>query len=155
DIELFDDFPARYNAYARREHRWVRGDWQLLPWLFRRVPVRQDERAKVEAAEAQNATRAPSSFILHPSSFRRNPLPLLERWKVLDNRRRSLVPPALVLWLALGWFLLPVPAWATAGLAVGALTLPFWLQSLGTVVGLVRGGSGLVLREYLNTVGTT
>ncbi len=33
DTELFDDFPARYHAYARREHRWVRGDWQLLPWL--------------------------------------------------------------------------------------------------------------------------
>jgi cyclic beta-1,2-glucan synthetase len=33
DIELFDDFPSRYHAYARREHRWVRGDWQLLPWL--------------------------------------------------------------------------------------------------------------------------
>ncbi len=34
DTELFDDFPARYHAYARREHRWVRGDWQLLPWLL-------------------------------------------------------------------------------------------------------------------------
>ena len=40
DTELFDDFPARYHAYARREHRWVRGDWQLLPWLGRRVPTR-------------------------------------------------------------------------------------------------------------------
>src|SRR5262249_34300608 len=39
DTELFDDFPARYNAYTRREHRWVRGDWQLLPWLGIRVPV--------------------------------------------------------------------------------------------------------------------
>ena len=39
DTELFDDFPARYNAYARREHRWVRGDWQLLPWLGSRVPL--------------------------------------------------------------------------------------------------------------------
>ena len=39
DTELFDDFPARYHAYARREHRWVRGDWQLLPWLGRRVPA--------------------------------------------------------------------------------------------------------------------
>ena len=36
DIELLDDFPASYHAYARREHRWVRGDWQLLPWLFAR-----------------------------------------------------------------------------------------------------------------------
>ena len=41
DTELFDDFPARYRAYARREHRWVRGDWQLLPWLGRRVPTTQ------------------------------------------------------------------------------------------------------------------
>ena len=39
DIELFDDFPARYHAFARREHRWIRGDWQLLPWLFRTVPT--------------------------------------------------------------------------------------------------------------------
>src|SRR5262249_58835720 len=39
DAEFFDDFPARYNTYARREHRWVRGDWQLLPWLGWRVPA--------------------------------------------------------------------------------------------------------------------
>ena len=67
DTELFDDFPARYHAYARREHRWVRGDWQLLPWLGRWVPTAEGRR--------------------------RNPLPLLERWKLLDNLRRSLVPP--------------------------------------------------------------
>ena len=35
DVELFDDFPPRYHAYALREHRWARGDWQLLPWLGR------------------------------------------------------------------------------------------------------------------------
>src|SRR5205085_12412856 len=38
DIELLDDFHARYHAYARREHRWARGDWQILPWAFSRVP---------------------------------------------------------------------------------------------------------------------
>ena len=42
DTELFDDFPARYHAYACREHRWVRGDWQLLPWLGRQVPTPTD-----------------------------------------------------------------------------------------------------------------
>ena len=77
DTEVFDDFPARYRAYARREHRWVRGDWQLVPWLGRRVPT--------------------------PKGWRANPLPLLERWKLLDNLRRSLVPPALLVLLALGW----------------------------------------------------
>jgi len=38
DIELLDGFPARYPAYAQREHRWARGDWQILPWPFPRVP---------------------------------------------------------------------------------------------------------------------
>ena len=35
DIELFEDFPARYEVAAARQHRWARGDWQLLPWLIR------------------------------------------------------------------------------------------------------------------------
>ncbi|MCC5973015.1 MAG: glycosyl transferase [Rubellimicrobium sp.] len=33
DIELVEEFPARHDIAARRQHRWVRGDWQLLPWL--------------------------------------------------------------------------------------------------------------------------
>ncbi|WP_234992388.1 GH36-type glycosyl hydrolase domain-containing protein [Roseisalinus antarcticus] len=36
DIDVVDDFPARYDIAMRRQHRWVRGDWQLLPWLIRR-----------------------------------------------------------------------------------------------------------------------
>src|SRR5207237_2290657 len=46
DIELFDDFPSRYHAYAGREHRWVRGDWQLLPWLGPTVPARAPGAAR-------------------------------------------------------------------------------------------------------------
>ena len=38
DIELVDGYPASYPAYMRRQHRWVRGDWQLLPWLFKPIP---------------------------------------------------------------------------------------------------------------------
>ncbi|GAA0306908.1 glucoamylase family protein [Rhodovulum strictum] len=36
DIEVVEDFPARYDVAALRQHRWVRGDWQLLPWLVGR-----------------------------------------------------------------------------------------------------------------------
>ena len=36
DIEVIEDFPARYDVAARRQHRWTRGDWQLLPWAFGR-----------------------------------------------------------------------------------------------------------------------
>lgn len=34
DIEVVEDFPARYEVAAKRRHRWVRGDWQLLPWIL-------------------------------------------------------------------------------------------------------------------------
>ncbi|WP_442593468.1 GH36-type glycosyl hydrolase domain-containing protein [Parapusillimonas sp. JC17] len=36
DVEVVEEFPARYDVAAKRTHRWTRGDWQLLPWLFGR-----------------------------------------------------------------------------------------------------------------------
>src|SRR5690606_7362000 len=41
DVELVEEFPARYDVAAKRQHRWARGDWQLLPWLLRggRLPA--------------------------------------------------------------------------------------------------------------------
>ena len=72
DLELVDDFPARYGSYVARGHRWTRGDWQLLPWLGDRV------------------------------SGRKNPLALITRWQIFDNLRRSLVPVFLMLFLAIG-----------------------------------------------------
>lgn len=38
DVELIDGYPAKYLSYLRRLHRWVRGDWQLIPWLFKPLP---------------------------------------------------------------------------------------------------------------------
>jgi len=34
DVELVEDYPTRYSVDAARHHRWVRGDWQLLPFIF-------------------------------------------------------------------------------------------------------------------------
>jgi cyclic beta-1,2-glucan synthetase len=34
DIEVVEEFPSRYDVVAKRQHRWTRGDWQLLPWLL-------------------------------------------------------------------------------------------------------------------------
>ena len=38
DVEVVEEFPARYDVAALRHHRWARGDWQLLPWLTGRGP---------------------------------------------------------------------------------------------------------------------
>ncbi|MDP2182543.1 MAG: glucoamylase family protein [Actinomycetota bacterium] len=86
DIEVLDDHPSNYLSHVSRLHRWVRGDWQTLPWLFPRVPISSGQTE-------------------------RNPLSPLHRWKIIDNLRRSLVPPTLLLLIAVGWVLLPGPAW--------------------------------------------
>src|SRR5260370_20749008 len=38
DVEVVDDYPSSVLAHARRQHRWVRGDWLILPGLFPFVP---------------------------------------------------------------------------------------------------------------------
>ncbi len=34
DITLIEDYPQNYFIQSMRQRRWIRGDWQLLPWLF-------------------------------------------------------------------------------------------------------------------------
>lgn len=34
DVELVEDFPIRYEVEVSRQHRWARGDWQLLPFIL-------------------------------------------------------------------------------------------------------------------------
>lgn len=34
DIEIMEDFPSSYSSFSSRQHRWIRGDWQILSWLF-------------------------------------------------------------------------------------------------------------------------
>ncbi len=82
DIEVIDDYPSHYSAYTRRQHRWVRGDWQIAQWLFSRVP---DESGR----------------------YVRNPISTISRWKILDNLRRSLVDPLTMILLVAGWLGLP------------------------------------------------
>ena len=77
-VELVEDYPATYGAFSKRKHRWVRGDWQLLPWLFAHPPV------------AGGRARS-------------NPLSALSRWKIVDNLRRSLLEISILLLLVAGW----------------------------------------------------
>lgn len=78
DIELLEDFPSGYDAQVQRDHRWIRGDWQIADWLLPRVPDAHGRRVP-------------------------NVLGWIDRWKILDNLRRSLLAPSVVLLLALSW----------------------------------------------------
>ncbi|MBA2237360.1 MAG: cyclic beta 1-2 glucan synthetase, partial [Lysobacter sp.] len=104
DVRLFEDYPSRYAADVKRRYRWIRGDWQLLPWLLPWVP-----RAS--------------------GGYEPNPLSWLSRGKLLDNLRRSLVPAATTMLLVLGWWLLPEPLAWTAWL-LSLMLLPALLPAL-------------------------
>ncbi len=103
DIEVLDDYPATYRAQAARLHRWVRGDWQTLPWLGARIPRER--------------------------GYARSPLSALHRWKMIDNLRRSMSGPALLLLLTLGWALLPGPAWAWPLLMMLVVLFPVYFSA--------------------------
>lgn len=106
DIVLFEDYPPHYLANANRMHRWIRGDWQLLPWLLPSVPHGSGKSVP-------------------------NPFTLLDRWKLFDNLRRSLVAPAILMLLLFGWFLFRGSglSWMALALAPYILTILFNLLS--------------------------
>ena len=95
DVELVDEYPSSVLTHARRQHRWIRGDWQILYWLFPFVPSKR--------------------------GLQRNTLPLISRWKILDNLRRSLVAPTLLALAVAGWTVLPGTPWFWTAVVISVL----------------------------------
>jgi len=138
DVELVDEYPSTVLAHARRQHRWIRGDWQILLWLFPFVPTR--------------------------SGMKRNSFPLISRWKILDNLRRSLVAPMLLALLVAGWTILPGAHafWTALVLAVMASQLlplvaqmlvgPRKAQSLAVFWRNLRADTAISLAQVLLSV---
>ncbi|UXM95176.1 protein ndvB [Bartonella sp. HY329] len=48
DVEVIEDYPTAYQVDAARHHRWVRGDWQLLPYLFKNRGISLITRWKMQ-----------------------------------------------------------------------------------------------------------
>ena len=125
DIEVVEEFPARYDVAAARHHRWARGDWQLLPWVFGRAPGR-------------NACAG------------RGTLPAIGRWKMIDNLRRTLSAPVAVIALITGW-MLPLHAsviWTCFILTT--ILLPNFIPAVGAVI---PRHSGIIARSHLGALG--
>ena len=124
DAAFADAFPARPLAYYRRLHRWIRGDWQNLPWVFCRA------------------------------------LCDLDRWRLFDSLRRSLVAPLTLLALLCGFFrpaALAVAAWAALAALLSELFFSLAdgslrrrpVPSLRRFTRLLTGVGGAIVRAFL------
>jgi cyclic beta-1,2-glucan glucanotransferase len=116
DAEFFEEYPAQYAVSAARQHRWARGDWQLLPWILGHGPK------------------------AHPTR-----VPIVGRWKMFDNLRRSLSAPAAVSTLLAGWLVFPEAAAIWTRFILVTISIPALLPFL---MGL-NPRSGISKRSYL------
>lgn len=103
DVELVEAFPSRYDVVVKRQHRWTRGDWQLLPWILGLARTDSGKAAWLSA---------------------------VGRWKMIDNLRRSLLAPSLLLML---FFCAALPlslAWKGFVMVLLVLAFPACLPAL-------------------------
>ena len=116
DVEVIEDYPARYDIAALRLHRWARGDWQLLPWIMARRPI-----------------------------------PATGRWKMLDNLRRTLTAPLMVLALVFGWFLPFHAALIWTLLILATIVTPRLIPVVG---GILPINPGVTFAAHMRSIGT-
>ncbi|MBP6852247.1 MAG: carbohydrate-binding protein, partial [Rhodoferax sp.] len=117
DITLIEESPSHADVAASRQHRWMRGDWQLLP------------------------------FLLQP---RRYPMRLINRWKMFDNLRRSLVPPMSLLLLVLALAGVGLSPWGALAVVLAAFSAG---PLLGAVAGFSPSRDTVAKRHFYNEAG--
>ena len=125
DIEVVEESPSRYDVAVARQHRWARGDWQLLPWILGRGDASIHNR---------------STSALSP----------IGRWKMLDNLRRSLSAPASVVALLAGWALPLHAAVVWTGFVLSTIALPTLLPVLAAIV---PRRAGIAAPRHLRALG--
>jgi cyclic beta-1,2-glucan synthetase len=118
DIALIEDAPFHADVAASRVHRWIRGDWQLLPLL------------------------------LNPGRY---PVRGINRWKMLDNLRRSLVAPASLALLLLALSGHVVSPWAALALVTAAFSGG---PLMGALAGFLSSRNHLARRHFYREAGT-
>ena len=128
DAEFADSFPADALSYYKRQHRWIRGDWQNAPWIF--------SRGKKFKA--------------------------IDRFRLFDSLRRSLVSPFTLLAIAAG-LIFPARGTAAAGIAALICLLknlifaamedckrPTGAHRLRRAARLLTGFGGAIVRSFFN-----
>ena len=124
DVELFDEFPSNYLVSATRQHRWARGDWQLLPWIL--------DRARDATGKRTHSA-----------------VPGISHWKMVDNLRRTISAPFAMATLVAAWTLPSVSAALWTAFVVATVLIP---AALPVVLSLLPRRHGISKRSHLRDV---
>ena len=136
DIELIDDFPSKFLTDTSRQHRWARGDVQIISWLGGKVKNKNGNKEK-------------------------NPINLLGKYKIFDNIVRMFLHPALLIILLCAVILDSVNHFIWIGFVLLEIAVPiiFFLRTMmhreskekATIYNknLFFGGKSLLLRSYI------
>lgn len=82
DITLTDATPKNALSYYTRAHRWIRGDLQTIPYLFKNVKNQSGDMVK-------------------------NPMDALSKYKIIDNILSSVCPLTVIVSLLLSALVIP------------------------------------------------
>ncbi len=119
DIEMTDGVPATLTSWLLRLHRWIRGDWQNLPFLR-------------------------PQFVYGGQEVR-NPITKLSRFKMLDNLRRSVTAPANMIALLAAACM----SWCAAAWVYTIVTLSVFLgPAITAVASVMNGGMFTISHKY-------
>ena len=125
DVEVVEEFPARYDVAALRHHRWARGDWQLLPWIVGYGPGAGTGRTH-------------------------DTVPAIGRWKMLDNLRRTVSAPACTAALLASGGLPLRGAAVWIGFVLSTILLPAFIPVASAIL---PRRAGITARSHLGALG--
>lgn len=112
DIVLIDGYPSKYNSFTSRQHRWIRGDWQVLKWVKKAVETKEKLEIK-------------------------NPLNELSKFKILDNIMRSLLPImtflGIIIYVLIYWQA-NINTWPLLLVAITAQVIPAVIDILNYII---------------------
>ena len=138
DIELIDDFPSSFLVDMSRQHRWTRGDIQILGWLKKKIRNKNGVRVK-------------------------NQLNEVEKFKIFDNLRRILVKPSLLILMVLSFFFGNPLLSLITSIVVTFLPILFYLREILNIEkkttasfkhyeSLMYGTNALVARVFIDLI---
>lgn len=128
DIMLMDGFPSNYMSYRTRLYRWIRGDYQIIPWLKNRIKVKNGE-------------------------IKLNPLKLLSRYKIFSNIVRSKQETAVFALLLFGilvGIITKVITWNLFIIALASVVIPTVLDFINSIICKKEGS--IKTKRFVKTI---